>query len=204
MQKIYRIPELDALRGITAIAVILFRYTMHHNDTFSELLHFGSIGIDLFFILSGYTTFRAAIRVSNGSDFVTGRIARLYPAYWFAVTIYVFLQLGFCAIDPSLALAVQYAANVTLLQSLFGEKNIDAVYWILLVVLMFYAVIGVLIKAKLLKRIDQITSIALPLLFIYGAFGADYMGVWPVRIQRFATLVELFPLFLAGILFYKL
>ncbi|WP_420150992.1 acyltransferase family protein [Spirosoma sp.] len=204
MLKPFRIAELDALRGIAALLVVFFRYTMNQNDFVSSLFHFGSIGIELFFIISGYAIFRTARRTSNAGDFMTGRLARLYPAYWFAVTLYVILLLTFCAVEADTALVVQYLVNLTMLQNFLMQKNIDAVYWILVVVLMFYAVILVLLLAKQLRRIDQIGAFILLLLFIYGAFGAERMGAWPMRIHRFATLVEFFPLFLAGIVFYEL
>ena len=55
-----RLAQLDALRGIAALAVVLFHYTTRYDQLFghaqSPALSFpyGYLGVNLFFMISGF------------------------------------------------------------------------------------------------------------------------------------------------------
>ncbi len=72
-------PEIDGLRAVAVVAVIV----NHFNH---DLLPSGYLGVDVFFVISGYviTASLAARRSSGFADFLTGfyerRIKRLLPA----------------------------------------------------------------------------------------------------------------------------
>ena len=89
MAKIRRIPELDSLRGMAAVGIVLWHYSGHfHAQPISILLYpFYNAGrylVDLFFVLSGFVLTMAYLRpkrqkrVAKG---LTNRIARLYPLH---------------------------------------------------------------------------------------------------------------------------
>ena len=80
-----RIKELDAMRGIAALSVVLFHFTFgfNHNDT-NTFFHKGYLGVQLFFIISGFVIFMTFEKTQNIKVFLLGRFTRLYPAYWFA------------------------------------------------------------------------------------------------------------------------
>src|SRR5262245_32108575 len=88
-----RIRGLDALRGVAAFGVTLFHLTsQYHQDyTFSIpptiSFPFGSHGVTLFFIISGFVIFMSLERVERPMDFVVARFSRLYPNYWTAVIL---------------------------------------------------------------------------------------------------------------------
>jgi peptidoglycan/LPS O-acetylase OafA/YrhL len=80
-----RFQELDALRGIAALLVVVFHFTMHRPQ--SELgFKYGITGVDLFFIISGFVIFMSINNVNSAKEFVVNRITRLYPTYWACVT----------------------------------------------------------------------------------------------------------------------
>lgn len=72
-------PEIDGLRAFAVVAVII----NHFNK---DLLPSGYLGVDIFFVISGYviTSSLAGRKSKNFLDFVTGfyerRIKRLVPA----------------------------------------------------------------------------------------------------------------------------
>ena len=82
---------LTSIRGLAAIWVVFF----HYNRTF-ELSQMGYLGVDLFFILSGFIIsyvymdkFSSSELVSkNIKRFLALRLARIYPLHIFHITTY--------------------------------------------------------------------------------------------------------------------
>lgn len=71
-------PGLDALRGIAILAVIIYHYF--------PLFGIGWIGVDLFFVLSGFLITSILLTASQGKSFITRfylrRIFRIFPLYF--------------------------------------------------------------------------------------------------------------------------
>src|SRR5580692_12667601 len=90
-----RIEELDSLRGIAAMAVVVNHYTHWGPYVARRVPYFwwGLQGVDLFFVISGFVILMTA---SHGTlrDFVISRASRLFPGYWFcALFSYLLLRL---------------------------------------------------------------------------------------------------------------
>jgi peptidoglycan/LPS O-acetylase OafA/YrhL len=109
-------PEIDGLRAFAVVAVII----NHFNK---DLLPSGYLGVDIFFVISGYviTSSLAGRESKNFLDFLTGfyerRIKRLVPALVVFVLITSILISLFNP-DPRVALGVGW-------RSLFGVSNIN-------------------------------------------------------------------------------
>ena len=109
-------PEIDGLRAFAVVAVII----NHFNN---DLLPSGYLGVDIFFVISGYviTSSLADRQSKNFLDFVTGfyerRIKRLVPALVVFVLITSVLICLFNP-DPGNALGLGW-------KSLFGLSNIS-------------------------------------------------------------------------------
>lgn len=94
-----RVPELDSLRGIAAVGILLWHYSGHfYAQPISILFHpFYSAGrylVDFFFVLSGLVLTRAYLRQDRRQRVarnVIERVARLYPLH--LVTL-LFVALG--------------------------------------------------------------------------------------------------------------
>ena len=88
-----RIQELDALRGIAAMMVVLYHYTTRYDQLYEHSVSlpfsfsYGTFFVQLFFIISGFVIFLTLDQTKNSLDFVVSRISRLYPAYWTAIVI---------------------------------------------------------------------------------------------------------------------
>lgn len=147
-----RILELDALRGLAASAVVLFHYTTRYEQLFGHVATlpascpWGEYGVDLFLMLSGFVILRSLDRTKRAGDFIVGRFARLYPAYWVAAAI-TFAVVTLCGLPGQEVSLREAALNSTMLQRYFAAKHIDGAYWSLEVELLFYALIFVLHRA---------------------------------------------------------
>lgn len=107
--------DLDGLRAIAVIAVII----NHFNK---EILPSGYLGVDIFFVLSGYVITSSIYRRKNDNfkEFILGfykrRIKRIVPALLFFVLV---MSLLVCLFNPKPEISL-----VTGLRSLIGFLNI--------------------------------------------------------------------------------
>lgn len=156
-----RLALLDGLRFAAAALVVLFHYTAWHHGFWgtdeardawpllSRVTVYGNMGVQLFFIISGFVILLSAYGKGAGR-FVGSRIGRLYPAYWFAVlatgtlVIYVWPQMG-----AGLGIK-ELLANLTMFHPAMGLRHIDGVYWTLWVEMRFYLLILALILLRFL------------------------------------------------------
>lgn len=167
-----RITELDAVRGIAAMLVLLFHYTWHAPKVVPELetiplgLSWGTYGVELFFAISGFVIFMTLERTRRSRDFLVSRFARLFPAYWAGIAITTAMLALFgpseLAQPPWIA-----AVNLTMLQGFLYLPSVEGVYWSLTVELAFYFWMWVLWRMRLLGRIEGVLIgwIALKLLW---------------------------------------
>jgi len=94
-----RVYELDLLRFMAAFSVVMFHYSFRGaagkpGNTFTTFNYaplagaarYGYLGVNLFFLISGFVILMSA----NGSSprrFFISRFVRLYPAYWVCCSI---------------------------------------------------------------------------------------------------------------------
>ncbi len=198
-----RYKELDSLRGIAALAVILFHYTMGRTES---LLGFklGTTGIDLFFIISGFVIFMSLNNINNSREFIANRISRLYPTYWASVTFTfsIIILYGIYKMDFSEVSIKEYLGNLTMFQYYLNIDNLEAPYWTMIIEMVFYILMLTLFHFKLLKYIDLIFV----LLSTFTLFSLYYLtdNIIVNRIFSIIPLMQYLPLFHAGTLFYRL
>src|ERR1035437_5849791 len=90
-----RFDGIQILRAIAANAVVL-RHVQAIEQKFTQGQGFlpewfewlSVLGVDLFFVISGFVIIRAAAR-ENWREFIFARITRIYPTYWVYTTILV-------------------------------------------------------------------------------------------------------------------
>lgn len=109
-------PEIDGLRALAVVAVII-------NHIHKDWLPSGYLGVDVFFVISGYVITSSLLRKESDSlgDFLTGfyvrRMKRLIPALiFFVVTTSVLIAL--VSPEPRVALGIGW-------RSLFGISNLQ-------------------------------------------------------------------------------
>ncbi|QEC69071.1 acyltransferase [Panacibacter ginsenosidivorans] len=192
---------LDVLRGIAAMAVLLFHYTYGYREYYGHILDpkydfiYGNLGVELFFMISGFVIFSSIAKVNNAGDFIFRRFSRIYPTFWFCMLVSFFLVIIFL---PGTVKNYQLKWTATMISSFFGCKPTEGVYWTLLYEFFFYMQIALLLFFKQIDNIVWWGILQLSLVwinvFIY-AFS-----------DRFCMAANLNwgMLFFAGILFYKL
>lgn len=201
-----RLPELDGLRGLAALAVVLYHYTTRYTQLYgrpedlSFSLPIGHYGVQLFFSISGFVILLTLTRTRSGSDFIISRFARLYPAYWAAVlfTFLVVAHFGLPGREVSLTVLI---ANLTMLHSFVGLRSVDGVYWTLAVELVFYAWMYFAYKTGAIRRIEHVVVAALSAAVLLSPLAkAD----WLPRVVSVLLLIEHIPYFALGIVFFRL
>ncbi|PKW27051.1 acyltransferase family protein [Phycicoccus duodecadis] len=154
-----RFGELDGLRGLAALGVVVYHLTVAYDTVVvgapppAFRAPWGEYGVELFFLISGFVILLTARRAHRPSDFVISRLSRLYPTYWLglAVTLVVVLTSGLFPV-PSPATV---AANLTMVQRWALVENVDPVYWTLAVEMQFY--VGVWLLLLLARRLGTRT-----------------------------------------------
>jgi peptidoglycan/LPS O-acetylase OafA/YrhL len=205
---------LDLLRFGAAMMLVLYHYLyrgaveggylVEGYGAAGEAVSFGYLGVNLFFMISGYVIIWSA----SGRDwygFATGRVARLYPAHLVAMTITA-LAMAWWAQAPMTTDLSQWVANLTMLAPLFGQPFMDGAYWSIVIEIIFYGWVMIGLFAGVLPRYTDLAvavwlalicannlvlgSRPVELLFLteYGAYFALGAMVWRLSGQGFNTL----------------
>ncbi|MDB5142589.1 MAG: acyltransferase family protein [Mucilaginibacter sp.] len=192
-----RFKELDALRGIAAIMVVLFH--IMRKDQITKL---GVTGVDLFFMISGFVIYMSLTKVKNSLEFVINRVSRLYPTYWACVT---FTFLLMCTYETHYFLAnnfINFLGNMTMFQYYLGMKDLDGPYWTMIIEMNFYIGILLLFHFKKLKYLNIIGIALSVIVAIMTPF--FYRNLFFSSILTAIPLLTFAQLFFAGIVFYNI
>lgn len=206
-----RLLELDALRGIAALFVVFFHFTIFRPEA-SLGFNLGVTGVDLFFMISGFVIFLTLEKVNTLNDFLVSRVSRLYPAYWVCVTItfcLVIIASRFPGYNPNLEAIVtpgpwEYLVNLTMFQYYLNVQNIDGPYWSLIIELLFYIL---MIFIFILKKLNRIELIGIGILIFITVYSLVLENISPFIHKLFSLgipLINYFPLFFSGIIIYKI
>lgn len=200
-----RLTELDALRGVGALCVMLFHYTTRFHQLFPQAphvaVHFpeGDYWVLLFFTISGFSIFFTLDRIGGVADFAVNRFARLYPAYLVAMAITLAVEYGAQSVQAKTLLVGPMAilANLTMLQGFVFLPSVDGVYWTLSVEIAFYLCMIAIWRTVGGRRIELVMLGWLALRSLYG--------VWPDMPERIimVTVLRYIPFFMIGVLAYR-
>lgn len=140
-------PALDGLRGVAILLVLLY-----HNFRFVEHFFFGWLGVDLFFVLSGFLITTILIDTVNKpnyfKNFYMRRVLRIFPLYYSVLIIFLIILPSLHIYQERLAYFVKnqwwfwlYAEN-WLMSFNFppGNSNFLNHFWSLAVEEQFYLV----------------------------------------------------------------
>lgn len=200
----YRFHEIDLLRGFACLAVVGFHYLYRGqtsgwidtrvNSGVEAVARFGYLGVNLFFIISGFVIFMSA-EGSTLRSFTASRVARLYPALWAAVSLTGLFIWG-CGSTHFSVQFTQFLVNMTLVPQWFNVEFVDGAYWSLAVELQFYLLVAGAVALKWTGRAERLVAVWLTI--------AGVNAVSPMYPLEFWLAAKWAPLFSAGICFYLL
>ncbi|MDN5813468.1 acyltransferase family protein [Arthrobacter sp. AOP36-A1-22] len=147
-----RMALLDGLRLVAAVGVILYHYTAWHHGYWgvepakaawpylSRLTVFGNMGVQLFFVISGFVILLSAYG-KRPAQFIGSRVGRLFPAYWVAVLATGVLIFFIWPVMGKRLTFSDWAVNLTMMQRGFNVPYVDGVYWTLWAEMRFYGLV---------------------------------------------------------------
>lgn len=209
-----RLLELDALRGLSAISVLLFHYTTFYGivfgGTWNPPFEFPWIPyrLQLFSLISGFVILLVLDRTEKPLDFAVARFSRLYPCYFVAVILIASLLVLFplktdFPLPGRVVTWEMFFMNFTMIQSWLGYADVDGVFWFLAPEISFYMIIFFLFMFKKIKYLEFLGFFGL----LFVVLNARYGSIGPFEISDFimhSRILCFWHYFFAGILFYNL
>jgi peptidoglycan/LPS O-acetylase OafA/YrhL len=155
----HRLVSLQALRALAALVVVATHVQV---DLVARLglphalpdLHVGAIGVDVFFVISGFvmvtSSERLYGRLSGASIFLTRRIFRIVPLYWICTTLYLAIPRLFPELERS-----HYGSGLVIASYLFvpyarpeGMFPVAGQGWTLNYEMFFYVIFSVAVLCR--------------------------------------------------------
>ncbi len=221
-----QLPSLTALRGLAALWVVLFHYSVLDFPRLditahSHLIGKGYLAVDLFFMLSGLVMTHVYYRAFCESiarhywSFIAARIARLYPLHLVVLLVFVMTALAialfaygatgtFAGIPLLGARSLSaFAANLFMLQGLnAAELSWNFPAWSISVEFMAYVAFPFALpfvwRAGPWLRLVLFSCVVAALLLFTALAGGDF-NQWTGPI----TLLRCLPEFILGALLYR-
>ncbi|MDZ4763337.1 MAG: acyltransferase [Chloroflexota bacterium] len=193
---------LEILRGIAVLGVLIFHRGMHSSliGTPLEIIaRAGDVSVQVFFILSGYTIYRAAERqfghgTSGAVRFLWRRLRRIYPPFWVSLAIAYLISIF---VAGRIYSRNEIVLSAFLFPRHFGADYPIVVYWMLVFEQQFYLVMTLL----LLPIFDRVRTVLI--LLSAGIAILPYTGLLSNPLIN--TLLPRYWLeFLLGILIYRI
>ncbi len=167
-----RLQGLDSLRGMAALAVVLYHYTFGYTQVVGRhipgldlIATDGLFGIYLFFIISGFVIFMTLERSARAADFSVSRFARLWPPYLVCAGLTSLLIVGL-DFNPTHLTLGDALLNILMINKVLGNNPIDPSYWTLTYEVLFYAGAAMIFFGLKIKRIEWACLAWLGLAFV--------------------------------------
>ncbi len=206
-----RFVQLDALRGIAALWVMLFHLTVRFDELYGHpqglpfYLPDGRHGVHLFFMISGFVILMTLDKTKSILDFAFFRFSRLYPLYWCAAAL-TFTIVAIAGL-PGREVSVKDALiNLTMIPEVLGAELIDNCYWSLQVELFFYMLMAFIVAIGFRRYL-----IAIIALLVFADIGLLlYWDAPAITLPKMVKAVRLLlglrflHLFLFGIVCYEM
>lgn len=198
--------SMEGLRGLAVILVFLVHFSglafdwiysgsgerlvesgrcTSPSSTFTSVLacsigNMGNIGVDLFFVLSGFLIYGGLMRRKQPyGEFMRRRIQRIYPTYLVVLGVYVVMALALPSQDKisrnPLEALVTIVINVLLLPGFIATDAIMTVSWTLSFELFFYLTVPLLIDGLHLR--DRVSRWRVRTFVLMGLVFAIFGGL---------------------------
>ena len=138
-----RIEQLTFTRFLAAISIVIFHYGqksfLFNNKFVDFIVEKADVCVSYFFILSGFVMMIAYANKTaiSSKEYLINRLARIYPVYFLAILIMLFVQIRLHAIDY-----IGLLCNIFMIQAWIPGKisSINPPGWSLSVEILFYLI----------------------------------------------------------------
>ena len=165
---------IDLLRFLAASGVILFHLNEPYpyiNNFYRNFCKLGFLGVPIFFVISGYCIKIAENHARSPGKFITRRLFRIFPPYWFSVVLVVVIAVSIKLITGTNSTPLPkdisgISASIFLYTTPLSDfKTINWVYWTLPYEIAFYLIIClIMFFSKKLKALLLFTFTGIALL----------------------------------------
>jgi peptidoglycan/LPS O-acetylase OafA/YrhL len=195
-----RLAFLDIARGLAALLVVVSHglpsWWPGYWTWSVGRVNLGSIGVLLFFVISGFMIPTSLCQGGSQARFWWRRIFRLFPLYW---TVIALCWLSTLAGGPTCNVTLDkpqvWLVNLTMLQGFVSKPHVLGIFWTLHWELMIYGVCSLLFALGLLqRRIIVVWMVILALYIAYGAFWCPLVAGQPFLVggQMFYIMAPFF------------
>ncbi len=170
----HNLPSLQLIRAIAVILVVLYHASIFSSrilnyQLFDNFFRYGFLGVDIFFVLSGFIIFyihqKDFNKKSSLLDYLIKRLTRIYPLYWLITALLIL----FYFLLPRFGNGYERSFE-TIIQSLLllpqNHDPIISVAWTLSHEIKFYLFFGLIIYFGFKKILPLILLILLSSLII--------------------------------------
>ncbi|HVW21320.1 MAG TPA: acyltransferase [Opitutaceae bacterium] len=157
-----RLPALDGLKGVAMALVLCY----HAGGVlgWENTLH-GEVGVDVFLLVSGVLLAVNSFHLSPG-EFLKRRFLRIYPSYWAALLLYLWLNSKYYADNRSPADIGLHFLGLHAFGSPLFFSSVNDSFWFISVIVLLYAAFF-----ALRPRLHELS-------FVVGVGGLLTLGLW--------------------------
>jgi exopolysaccharide production protein ExoZ len=165
--------NVQCLRAVAAMLVVAHHLQAMVNTNYDTnwMGRFGTFGVDIFFVISGFIMFYTNRTMRRGAgEFISNRLLRIIPLYWLATLVMVVLFLiGFHPNGLHQVDLPRFIESLVFVPSEFPDGRTDLILtlgWTLMYELYFYVVFAATFFVRSLEK-----SLAIMTLFFIGGIG---------------------------------
>lgn len=219
-----RIAVLDGYRALAVMLVLFFHYTVRwtlpydasnhlpSGGVFSgiTLFQYGWIGVELFFVISGFVILMTLERCKSVTDFAMRRFARLWPPLFAAASLTALIVWTIGPSDWRVSWESYLSSILLVNPALVGKLThhphmdwVDGAYWSLWVEVRFYALACLCywIARRKFVRLWLVLQLAVTALTLWsGGVASPKLNAW----LELVIFLPFFPYFTIGTCLYEI
>lgn len=168
----------DAVATFIGAPALNLPYPITANLMAWKYLNLGTLGVGIFFLISGFVI-PLALNTSSRFQFLTARFFRIYPTYIISLLTGIFAVWLTCRYwgNPYMWDARDVFKNMLLIHTISGSESIDMVNWTLAIEIKFYIIVCLMAtsirRAKLLPLILFSVAVFILNMFTHKSLGAE-------------------------------
>lgn len=202
--------SLQYLRGVASLLVVLYHARGELNGVYAQsnlgdlLFSNGYIGVDLFFMISGFVIMLSTAKDSSTLSFITKRLFRIYPIYFVCLmlSVYAFKK----PLDTELFKALFFVNSDLNSPAPWFGYTIVYTAWTLMFEVLFYIIFAISMSISWRFRLQICSAIIIAtvtsLNYLYNG-GFKISGYDAIQVDSNASNIMLLARVLSSPMFYE-